>query len=113
MVGGFYPKKKINAFAVWADILNATEGRFFVVEYRKKDGSIRRLNGRIYEKIDRTKDFQHLIVRDVKLKKGNKSEGGYRKIDPNNILAFRCGSFRLGVFLEQIEANPTGGVNIK
>ena len=102
MNGGFFPKNKINAFALLAPILNATEGKFFSVEYRKKDGSLRRLNGRIYEKIDPTKDFQHLIVRDVKLDKGAKSNGGYRKIDPNTILAFKCGDFKIGRFTGEV-----------
>lgn len=96
MEGGFFPKKKINASAIWAHILNATEGRFFVVVYRKKDGSVRRLNGRIYEKINPDKDYRHLIVRDVQLRKGNKSDGGYRKVDPQTILAFKCGDFQIG-----------------
>ena len=98
MTGGFFPKRKIDAFAIWASILNATEGRFFTVLYRKKDGSLRRLNGRIYEKIDATKGFQHLIVRDVQLRKGDKSEGGYRKIDPHTIIAFKCSDFQIGQF---------------
>lgn len=97
MTGGFFPTKKIDAFALWGNILNATEGRFFVIQYRKKDGSIRRLNGRIYEKIDVNKGFRHLIVRDVQLKRKGKSSG-YRKVDPNTIIAFKCGPFQIGEF---------------
>lgn len=91
------PKKPMNPFALWASIFNATEGRFFTVEYIKKDGSLRRLNGRIFEKIDPASAGTHIIVTDVHIApKKNK-----RKIDPKTIRAFRSGGFKIGRFCNE------------
>lgn len=85
------PRKPMNAFSLWAALFNATEGRFFTVEFVKKDGSLRRLNGRIFEKIDPQAKLEHIVVKDVHAK-------GYRKIDPKTIRAFKSGGFKIGRF---------------
>ncbi len=91
------PRKPMNPFSLWAEIMNATEGRFFTVEFIKKDGTLRRLNGRIFEKIDPAAGHVHIVVKDVHVaRKGNKK--GYRKIDPKTIRAFKSGGFKIGRF---------------
>ena len=83
-----------NPFAIWASILNTTEGRFFTVEFVKKNGTLRRLNGRIFEYIDPNSGATHLIVKDVQRK-------GFRKIDPRTVRAFKCGNFKVGRFSDE------------
>lgn len=78
-------------FETWAHILNELKGKFFAVEYLKKDGSVRRLNGKVYEVIKPEKNYRHLIVKDMK-------KHGYRKVDPNTIKALKCGQFKIGSF---------------
>lgn len=102
MQGGFFPSKKINLFGIWAQIFNATEGRFFKIEFRKKDGTTRILNGRIYEKMNPEKEHKHLIVRDVQVHRRDPSDQGYRKIDPSSIVAFKCGNFQFGQFSSEV-----------
>ncbi|MHA2216916.1 MAG: hypothetical protein ACXACY_13310 [Candidatus Hodarchaeales archaeon] len=101
------PKVKMNPFAVWAMVFNMTEGRFFTVEFFKKNGELRRLNGRIFQYIDPTSANRHIIVRDIQAHK--RGEEGYRKIDPGRINAFKCGNFQIGTFeLRECRFFPKG-----
>lgn len=98
----------IDAWRIWANILNDTEGRFFTIEWVKKDGSLRRMNGRIFEYVNPNSDRGHIIVKDVAIsRQHDSSDPGYRKIDPRRIRAFKCGSFQLGVFSEDLDSVPT------
>lgn len=85
-------KVELNSFRIWANILNMTEGRFFSVVFRKADGSIRNMNGRIFERIDPESNKKYINVRDVKLPSPN----NIRKINPENIIRFKCQNFKVG-----------------
>ena len=87
------PKLALSPFATWARIFNSTEGRFFTVRFIKGDGEVRKLNGRIFAKIDETKNLKHILVRDVHTKAGDE---GIRKVDPTSILSFKCAGFEIG-----------------
>lgn len=92
-------KVKMSPFKIWASIFNMTEGRFFTVVYRKKDGSIRRLNGRIFEKISLNEEHEHLVVTDVKAQPDERG-GKFRKVDPKHIIGFKCSEFSIGSYEE-------------
>ena len=73
-----------------AAIENQTNGKIFSVLFFKKDGTIRKLNGRvgvkkgvkgIGNKIDHSK---YITVYDMKKK-------GFRNVNKDSIVAFRCG----------------------
>ncbi len=71
------------------DLIKSTKGRFFEVEFEKKNGEIRRLNGRTGVKIHRKttdhKSYTHnwnnpyITVFDVQI-------GGYRSVNLDTIL---------------------------
>ncbi len=90
------PKLTISPFATWARIFNSTEGRFFTVRFRKSNGSVRTLNGRIFAKIDETKNLKHITVRDVHVDSDDPFDEGFRKVDPAKILSFKCAGFEIG-----------------
>ncbi len=94
----------MNLSDVWTDIFKSTKGRFFTCTFRKKNGSLRTLNGKVGHemKIDST---GHLVVLDVKANFFIDSHvypsltiplPGWRKIDLRSISSFRCGSVRIG-----------------
>lgn len=85
------PKLPISPFRTWARIFNNTEGRFFTVRFIKEDGKVRKLNGRIFAKIDETKNLKHILVRDV-----HTNDEGIRKVNPSTILGFKCAGFQIG-----------------
>ncbi len=90
------PKLPLSPFATWARIFNQTEGRFFTVSFRKSNGVVRTLNGRIFGYIDESKDLKHITVRDVHAHKADPFDEGFRKVDPNAILSFKCAGFQIG-----------------
>ena len=74
------------------DLIVNTQGKFFTVEFVKKDGTNRKMIARTGVKkglvgAGRSKPLaDHLVcVFDVQSK-------GYRTIDVNRVLAFKCGS---------------------
>lgn len=90
-------RPSLSPFKIWGDIFNRTDGRIFTVIYRKKDGSIRKLNGRIYEDIDLSEDQSHLIVTDMQAEADSRG-GKFRKVDPKHIIGFKCGECSIGTY---------------
>ena len=72
---------------IWIRIFNKTRGRFFGVDYYKKDGSFRSLNGKV-GRIDSVDGERFLTVWDAK-------NNGWRKVNLETIRAFRCGELSI------------------
>lgn len=74
---------------IWTRMFRKTRGRFFTVVFRKNDGTIRTLNGKV-KSISRDKFFdgRYIMVWDAK-------NVGWRKVNVNTILEFRCAELSL------------------
>ena len=69
---------------LWIKMFNLTRGRFFSVTFRKKDGSLRTLNGQTGKIIDgKIRKNKYLVVTDVQ-------NSAYRMVNLSTIKSFKC-----------------------
>ena len=77
------------SFNIWYGIFKSTGGRFFTVEFTKKNGDIRVLNGKI-KNLSTGKDSNHITIWD-------RVHKSWRKVNVNTIRKFQCGNLVITV----------------
>lgn len=79
----------MSSVEIWTRMFSKTRGRFFSVSFRKQNGQIRKLNGKV-GRVDRTavSGEKYVVVFDVK-------NNGWRKVNINTIRSFKCAELSL------------------